>query len=396
MHTKFKNTCLLFILLLSANVSAQNLVPNGDFESLINLPIKPNPKNSFQFEPLSGYKPYIYNINNWFAATKSTPDLRIKDLNQLRICNKTYEHCNRAKSGSICAGIITYQNNSTFTTYREYLEVKLKKKLEIGKTVNIEFWVRREREAKLVTNNLGCYFSEKKVFAEIEDAIKVSPNFNHSELINQEDTKWTKISGKIKLDKAYEYLTIGNFFDNEGTTVEEYENYFGNAYIPPYAYYLIDDVKLWYEGTEPTSPKIVVKKVRETKPRIYTKDVIIENVQVEFDYNQSTLKNNHSSTLDLLIEKLTNSPSKYSIQVIGHTDIRGTSLYNLNLSQKRAETVVAYFIKKGISAATITSSGKGETEPIASNDKEENRQKNRRVEIRLEKVKEQTNLSKYY
>jgi len=384
----YKYFLILILFSLSANSTAQNLVPNGDFESLINLPIRPNPKNSFQYEPLSGYKPYMYNIHSWFAATKSTPDLRITDLNDYRLCEKRFDDCNRSKSGIICGGIISYQNNVSFSTYREYLEVKLTQKLEVGKTINIELWVRKEREAKLVTNNIGCYFSKKKVFAEIEDQIKIQPQFNHSEIINQGETKWIKLATQLVVDQNYEYLTIGNFFNNENTIVEEYENYFGNAYIPPYAYYLIDDVKVWYEGTEPFEVKIampVKKQVSEVK-KVYTEEYIVENVMVLFDFNQSTLKGGRSLVLDDLLEKLRNSPSKYGIQVIGHTDDVGSSSYNLDLSNNRAKTVVDYFIASGIQTQDISFRGEGESQPLEDNNTEASRERNRRVEIRLNKL----------
>ena len=383
MKVKFN---IIIFLLLSANVFSQNLVPNGDFESLINLPVKPNPKNSFQYEPLSGYKPYIYNIKNWFAATKSTPDLRITDLNKHRACKKRYDDCNRAKSGIICAGIISFQKNESFSTYREYLEIKLNQKLEIGRTVNIEFWVRKEREAKLVTNNIGAYFSEKKVYAEIEDQIKVKPQFNHEDIINEKETKWIKLSGSITADKAYEHLTIGNFFSNEETKVEKFENPLINSWIPPYSYYLIDDVKVWYEGTEPTH---AITKPQMPKPEkaVYTEEFIVENLLIEFEFDKDELLHASILELDQLFNKLNKSPYSYNMEVIGHTDDFGSVEHNLDLSERRARSVVRYFIKKGIDPRAIVSSGKGEGEPLVQNDTEENRRLNRRVEVRLTKVK---------
>lgn len=191
------------------------------------------------------------------------------------------------------------------------------------------------------------------------------------------------------VDKAYEYLTIGNFFSNEETTVKEYENFTTSAYIPPYAYYLIDDVKLWYEGTKPTEPPPTKTMRRKPIPakNVYTKDFIIENVQVEFEYDKADLLNDQSAELDTFIENLKSSPSKYNLHVIGHTDERGSNNYNLDLSLRRAQTVVKYFIKNGITPNEIISSGKGETQPLVNNNSEENRRLNRRVEVRLTKIK---------
>jgi outer membrane protein OmpA-like peptidoglycan-associated protein len=69
------------------------------------------------------------------------------------------------------------------------------------------------------------------------------------------------------------------------------------------------------------------------------------------------------------------------IIVEGHTDSRGTEQYNLDLSQKRAASVREYLVSKGIPGNRVSPKGRGEAEPIASNDTAEGRANNRRVEI---------------
>jgi len=73
------------------------------------------------------------------------------------------------------------------------------------------------------------------------------------------------------------------------------------------------------------------------------------------------------------------------IEIIGHTDNVGSDDTNQILSEKRAASVRNYLIKKGISAERIKSSGKGPSEPVADNDSEAERKKNRRTEIRITK-----------
>ena len=366
------------VFLFSINVSAQNLVPNGNFEKLRNLPVKPNPKNSYRYEPLSGYKPYLSNIDSWFAATKATPDLRVYDKSKYLKCNKIHPDCDKPKSGEISAGIISYQKNKSFPIFREYIEVKLKEKLKVGKTVNVEFWVIKEREAKIVSNNIGCYLSVNRVTAEVNDNLKLKPQINHDTIINETEPKWVKITGQIEIDKAYEYLLIGNFFSNEDTEIKDYKNYTGNAYIPPYAYYLVDDVRLWYEGTSP-----------EAMPQttsILTKDTLIENALVEFEYDSAVIKLGSTSNLDRLITSIMNSPAQYKIKIIGHTDNTGTADYNLNLSSRRAKSILEYMLNKGISSKYLSFKGLGETQPVVENTTEENKLKNRRVEIILKHI----------
>ncbi len=78
-----------------------------------------------------------------------------------------------------------------------------------------------------------------------------------------------------------------------------------------------------------------------------------------------------------------NKHTIYNSKIIGHTDNTGDANYNLNLSDKRANAVKEMLIEKGISADRLTSSGEGETNPIANNDTKEGRSHNRRIEATL-------------
>ena len=69
------------------------------------------------------------------------------------------------------------------------------------------------------------------------------------------------------------------------------------------------------------------------------------------------------------------------ILVQGHTDSRGTDEYNLELSEKRAKSVFNQLVRNGVKSDRLVTMGLGESEPIATNDTDEGRQQNRRVEI---------------
>jgi OOP family OmpA-OmpF porin len=68
---------------------------------------------------------------------------------------------------------------------------------------------------------------------------------------------------------------------------------------------------------------------------------------------------------------------------IGHTDSIGSDAYNQKLSVRRAESVKAYLVSKGVEPNRIYTEGKGEKQPVASNKTADGRQKNRRVEIEV-------------
>lgn len=86
------------------------------------------------------------------------------------------------------------------------------------------------------------------------------------------------------------------------------------------------------------------------------------------------------------LKQLASSLDKYpnsDILIVGHTDSVGTDAYNLDLSQRRALAASAYLQSLGVPAARLQTAGKGKTEPVASNDTDEGRQRNRRVEIAI-------------
>src|SRR5690606_11536154 len=84
--------------------------------------------------------------------------------------------------------------------------------------------------------------------------------------------------------------------------------------------------------------------------------------------------------LDLVVDFMNNNPG-VRIELMGHTDVRGVHADNVRLSQQRVDKVREYLISKGIDGKRITGKGYGGTRPIASNDTEESRRLNRRVEF---------------
>jgi outer membrane protein OmpA-like peptidoglycan-associated protein len=76
---------------------------------------------------------------------------------------------------------------------------------------------------------------------------------------------------------------------------------------------------------------------------------------------------------------------KVEIEISGHTDSKGSDDYNLNLSQGRSQSVVDYIVSQGIDSSRLTAHGYGEGKPIDTNDTDEGRANNRRVEFTVVK-----------
>ncbi len=101
-----------------------------------------------------------------------------------------------------------------------------------------------------------------------------------------------------------------------------------------------------------------------------------------FDFDKSALKPEGKARLDGLADKL-KTVNLEVIIAIGHTDSIGSKAYNQKLSERRANSVKAYLVSKGMDANRIHTEGKGETQPVADNKTREGRAKNRRVEIEV-------------
>ena len=106
------------------------------------------------------------------------------------------------------------------------------------------------------------------------------------------------------------------------------------------------------------------------------------NHTILFKLDSNELSKDAISLLDILLSNELKSKS-YKIDIYGHASNEGTLEYNQTLSEKRANTVSEYLIKKGINKSEIHSIGFGETKPIVINSNEINRSKNRRVEIQI-------------
>lgn len=103
--------------------------------------------------------------------------------------------------------------------------------------------------------------------------------------------------------------------------------------------------------------------------------------KIFFENNSDKLKVASLSQLDELT-KILNRYEGANLTIEGHTDSNGSDEFNLNLSQKRTESVKAYLIRKGIAANRLTGVGMGEAKPIADNKTALGRAKNRRVELK--------------
>ena len=127
-------------------------------------------------------------------------------------------------------------------------------------------------------------------------------------------------------------------------------------------------------------PAPVVAQAPPPPPPPMKKKIVLRGVN--FDFDKSNIRADAAPVLDEAVRTLKEATS-ITIAVEGHTDSRGSDEYNQGLSERRANAVRDYLASHGISKSRMTAEGFGESRPVASNDTDEGRAQNRRVELRI-------------
>ncbi|GAA4792988.1 hypothetical protein GCM10023231_21470 [Olivibacter ginsenosidimutans] len=136
------------------------------------------------------------------------------------------------------------------------------------------------------------------------------------------------------------------------------------------------------EPVKEKEPEPVVEKKEEPAPVVEKPNYNFKNILFEFD--SGVLKTESYAVLDQIVREMKKDLSaKFLIN--GHASIEGSPEHNMALSVDRANAVKLYLVNAGINSGNLTTKGYGATKPVATNDNEEGRSLNRRVEITVVK-----------
>lgn len=356
-----KKTYILAFLMLSGFVIAQqspeiikNLVPNGSFENFRKK--SGSIKQAIPWQQIASVDYYQEPISNDTSLSKG------------------------ARTGNCYAGL-RFQKK-----YKEFLQVKLAEPLHRGTTYEFEMYVRLAFWSNASLKSLGALFS-KVGYKSKADAVKtaiIDSVCKKGSFIN--GYQWFKISGKYLADGGEKYLTIGNFSPNVKKDMVRM-NIFKFGFKE--AYYFVDDVSL-------IKAKEVVEKVKvEIVGSFYVdaQDSVLEvsktikvgeKVQLKnifFENGRYYILPESYSELNKLVQYLLRNP-QMEVQINGHSDNSGSKAKNQRLSEQRAREVFEYLIKKGVQNK-LYFKGYGSSLPIAGNDTDIDRAKNRRVEFEI-------------
>lgn len=332
----------------------KNIVPNGSFENFRKK--SGNIKNAIPWQQIASVDYYQEPISNDTTSQKG------------------------ARTGTCYAGL-RFQKK-----YKEFLQVKLAEPLHRGTVYEYEMYVRLAFWSNASLKSLGALFTKMgyKSQGDVVRAALIDTVSKKSSFIN--GYKWFKVSGKYQADGGEKYLTIGNFSPNVKKDMVRM-NVFKLGFKE--AYYFIDDIKLVKakEVVEKVKVEIVgsfnidaqdsvleVKKDVKVGEKIALKNIFFEN-------GRYYLLPESYSELNKLAQYLLRNPHM-EVQINGHSDNVGSKSKNQKISEQRAREVFEYLIKKGVQNKMYFK-GFGSSMPIASNDDDIGRAKNRRVEFEI-------------
>lgn len=241
----FKSAFHFILFSVSFGAAAQNLVPNPSFEQYRDLRCGISSKSA-DFDNGPDY---------WTSPNSATPDfysLLVRDsvyINDDILCRNhpfsesagSYGY-QAPRDGNNMVGIITYTKGGSIPCldYSEYITVELKKPLVQGNNYLCGYFISLAENREYVSNNVGMLFSSDSVFGSgVCDYLNYLPQINNENVI-EESIKWLLVNNLFTSQGGERFLTIGNFYSDEATTVKfVFDN---PVYTNSLAYYFIDSV----------------------------------------------------------------------------------------------------------------------------------------------------------
>lgn len=284
--------------------------------------------------------------------------------------------------------------------YREYLQTRLRRKLRSGDSIQLTFWASLSEESTGAVATLGGLFTKESICDTVRTLFMAKEREYLSDeifqtiarpyvpqVVNPIDSTlvntrgWQRISGIFVAQGGEQYITIGNFNLAEHSGYVDYDSL---TRLLPGAYYYIDDITVeCLNCPPPVADDLNVDSTYLTvEQATFSVGCTFVLKDIFFEFDKSTILQQSYFELRSLISLLETYPNM-RIEIRGHTDGKGSDSYNQRLSENRAKAVTDYLISKGISEKRLQYKGYGKTMPIDTNDTEEGRANNRRVEFNI-------------
>ena len=341
-----------------------NLVPNPGFERFAATPIGWFYKGEH----------FTRVMKHWSAATGASPDVfgpkvRVPSSWAEKDFGKQAPH-----DGGAMAGLTLYGCGDGKPHCREYIQVQLKEPLVPGQQYEVSAHV-GHLPRSLEINNLGFLFANYSYSEPTDVLLEETPQVVISDVMRVRQQQWVRVRGDFTADAPDTYLIIGNFKDDEQTQAIS-----STANSLKYAYYYIDDVVV--RKLPPILSAPVASNHDDLDHARWEVGSVVQLRNVFFYFDKWDLLPRSYVELDKLVRVMRTYPNM-SVELSGHTDIRGDDAYNKQLSLRRAQAVVTYLQENGIAGDRLRFRGAGSREPVATNDTDEGRSLNRRVELKV-------------
>jgi OOP family OmpA-OmpF porin len=357
--------CLFFFtVLLPLAGPAQNLVPNGSFEEYRSCP--------------GGYSqhPIEFRADSWRSLTWGTPDLFNTCSGGDAAVPYNWAGISDPYDGYGYAGLYLWL---AIKDFREYIHCKLTEPLLKDSLYHVQFRYKLSSYSKYSVDRIGVLVSDSLATLHHDKPLNFTPTieFVKDSALTPETGSWELATAQFRAKGGEQFLTIGNFSDNQRT--HYYHIQFRPAQEPMLAeaaYYYIDDVRLVPQFSQPETT-VPLPAFTGTEAELNT-TYVLNNIQ--FAFNSYMLLPESYYDLDRVVAYLLKNPD-ISVELAGHTDDIGDESYNLTLSTRRAKSAAAYLTSRGISADRIVTTGYGESRFLVDLRTDNARDINRRVEI---------------
>lgn len=296
------NIIIGFTWLLPFNIISQNTIFNPSFEDTISCP----PYGSLMWE-------HIKLAKGWFQPDTSSENYSSTDL--FHSCSyssnadvpNNFAGYQYAHTGEAYCGIILFAPYSIPANYREYIETKLSESLKQGKKYCVSFYISLSDDFRFSTRQIGAFFSTDSVFASNSIVLPYIPQVVYSGAFMTDTSIWYSIYGEFVATGGEQFITIGNFKDDNNTdSIVTNPNAAGK-----YAYIYIDDVSV----TLCDSVNVVERTDKDPHFSIYPNP------------------NNGSMQLDYRVAEMTN------VKLVIY-DMKGISVASYLLSQNKSSLLI--------------------------------------------------------
>ncbi|MCZ8091637.1 T9SS type A sorting domain-containing protein [Flavobacterium sp.] len=263
---------LLFFILMGFGINAQNLVSNPSFEIKSACPVNPADLSSLaSWYPMQAH----YGTPDYFNSCGSS---------FVGVPSNTFGN-QSAFDGNAYIGISTYSYG--YSSYREYIQNYLTSPMVAGQSYTVSFYVSCADNSRYSSNNIGAVFTQGFLYGNWNyDSLNITPNINYSTPIT-DTSGWTLISGTYIATGNEQFLTIGNFYDDNSTQIVNI-NPIGSTGA---AYYYIDQVSVTQSPLGNSDffqqkCQIVPNPVKDRFTIFSNQSEVITNIELYSTYNK--------------------------------------------------------------------------------------------------------------